>query len=150
MAWPCFEYRRSTAEPHYSVPAPIDLHVGSDVRANLVPDDFLPNCALTVGPAFPFYEAAPPVGKDILTFSAEFHPTGVSLAGVFLGATWSFRDRFEKLNILGCRDADSDQYVRVLQDLDLTTESSTTWFVSTLLDGALHNMAPPDHHAAAS
>lgn len=87
-----------------------------------------------------------------------FHSTGASLAGVFLGATWSFRDRFEKLEILGCRDAEWDQYIRVLQDMDLSTQDAQTWFFSTLLDGALHNLAllihlttppPPDSAGAA-
>ena len=132
-------FRAQSAEDNFpaslriSWSSALPLDPGFSLPVDRYQDPLRPD-ALLFGP----FEACPPQGQQVLVLSAEFGASSVT--GVFVGATWAFRESFEAHGITGARQPPDDVFVRVLPETGLDTEAGQSYILHTVLKEVLHGL----------
>ena len=131
----------SDSEKPFAKNLRLEIHATKPLADHLKSSSFTLPATLASPHSLCPFEASPPSGTRSLLFSAEFDSDGWRMSGVFLGATFQFRDRFEAQEIYGARDPDSDAYFRVLSKTNVGNEKGRVWFLNTVLTTVLRDLA---------
>ena len=131
----------SESEKPFAKNLRLEIHATKPLADHLKSSSFTLPATLASPHSLCPFEASPPSGTRTLLFSAEFDSDGWHMSGVFLGATFQFRDRFEAQEIYGARDPDSDAYFRVLSKTNVGNEKGRVWFLNTVLTTVLRDLA---------